>query len=136
MVFIQWDGRYDIGVNEMNGEHKEIMNLMNRLYELNEKRASKMDLTGAIKNLVDYTLKHFKDEEAFLASIKYPDLEKHKMIHQNLLTNLRLHQEKFEKGSGLVESDFFAFLKLWLSAHIQGIDMKYGDYARQHKKAQ
>ncbi len=133
MSFFQWDARFDIGVNEMNGEHKEIMNLMNRLYELNEKRAPKTDLATAISNLATYTLKHFSDEEAFMASIKYPDLEKHKTIHQNLLTNLKLHQEKFEKGSGVVEADFFAFLKLWLSAHIQGIDMKYGDYVKQRK---
>lgn len=136
MQFIQWDSRFDIGVNEMNGEHKEIMNLMNRLYELNEKRANKLELTVAIKNLAEYTVKHFKDEETYMASIKYPDLEKHKAIHQNLLNNLKLHQDKFEKGSGMVDNDFFAFLKLWLSAHIQGIDMKYGDYVRQHKKAQ
>ena len=40
------------------------------------------------------------------------------------------HKLRFE-ASGVLSNDFFAFLKVWLKAHICGIDMKYG----QHRKA-
>jgi hemerythrin len=45
---------------------------------------------------------------------------------QTLLENFSKHYESFNQNGKLTD-DFFHFLKFWLSAHIQGIDKKYGE---------
>ena len=124
MSFIDWSSKFDIQVDAMNKEHKHLMDIMNRLHVKFEAKASKDD----------YTVKHFGDEERYLDSIQYPEAEKHKLIHKDLLAKFGTHKSNFDK-SGVLEATFFDFLKMWLSAHIQGIDMKYGQFSKAKKTA-
>jgi hemerythrin-like metal-binding protein len=126
MSFFEWSEKYDVHVDAMNDEHKRLIGYMNTLHELHEKNAAKYQLRTALKELSDYTLEHFSDEEKFMESIKFPQLSIHKVIHKSLLADLQKHVKDFEAGTGKLSESFFSFLKLWLTAHIQHIDVKYG----------
>lgn len=134
MGFMDWSSNLDIGVASMNSEHQQLLAIMNRLYDLNQAKASKSELQSTLKELAEYTVKHFGDEEAYFDSIGYPDAEKHKYIHKDLLAKFGTHKDNFEK-TGSLDQAFFNFLKMWLSAHIQGIDSKYGAFAKDNRKA-
>jgi hemerythrin-like metal-binding protein len=101
---------------------------MNRLHDQFQAGVGKLQQKKTIEELQKYTVKHFSLEEQYLASIDYPKLEAHKLIHASLLEEFGEHVAAFKK-SGELTSKFFSFLKLWLTAHIQGIDMKYGPKA-------
>ena len=129
MSFFEWSKMFDIGVQDMNREHQKLLEIMNRLYDRHEAKADRTEIKALLKELGDYTVKHFSDEEAYLTSISYPDLEKHKLIHKDLLEKFGAHVTEFST-SGVLNERIFAFLKMWLSAHIQGVDMKYGVYSK------
>lgn len=132
-TFFTWDPkRFSVHVDKMDLEHQKIITLMNELYTKNEQKASKSELSKSVKALFEFTVQHFEHEEKFFSSIPYDQASVHKKIHQDLLGKLKDHAAKFE-ASGVLTNDFFAFLKMWLSAHIAGIDMKYGEVAK--KKA-
>lgn len=135
MSFFAWGANLDVGVKKMNDEHIELIRLMNLLFDRNQAQAPKTELAKIISDLAAYVVKHFTEEEAYMASIQFPDLEKHKIIHKQLLTAYGEQVQKFEKGDGRVSDGFFSFLKLWLNAHIQGIDVKYGHHAKTKKVA-
>ncbi len=135
MPILEWSQGLDIGVNEMNDEHKKLLAIMNKLYDRNKAGAVKAELESIIQDLANYTVKHFSDEEAYMEKIQFPELSVHKIIHQNLLRTFAEQVEKFKKGDGKVSDGFFGFLKLWLTAHIQGIDTKYAHHSKTHKKA-
>ena len=126
-----WKANYDLGVDAMNDEHKTLIALMDRLYQEHENGAAYETLANTIDELGAYTVKHFKDEEEFMESIEFPDLKVHKLIHEDLLKKFARHVETF-KTSREIDPNFFNFLQLWLSAHIQGIDMKYADHSKSH----
>ena len=128
MSFIDWEDRYDVNVPEMNGEHRELMRLMNRLHELNDAKASKHEIGAALGELGSFTVRHFQHEEAYQEKIGFPGLGSHKRIHADLLEKFGAHQRDFEAGSGVLGERFFHFLKFWLSAHIAGVDRKYGEH--------
>lgn len=130
MAFFEWNEKLDLGVKDMNGEHQKLIDLMNHLYDLNHANASKAEVGGAVKALADWTITHFEHEEAFMESIDYPELKTHRLIHENLLAQLKEHMEAYEAGSNnQLDEKFFLFLKVWLTGHIMGIDMKYGKFA-------
>lgn len=134
MSYFVWDpSRLSVHVDSMDNEHIRLIELMNELYDLSEKNSSKEILAKALTDLVNFTVKHFNDEEKFFDSLNYQMADMHKAIHKDLLNKLGDHGKKFE-STGKLSAEFFDFLKMWLNAHIAGIDMKYGDIAVKSKK--
>ncbi len=130
MDLFEWDAaKYSVKVPKMDEEHKAIIACMNKLHALDQAKASKEKLRPAIDDLVKVTVKHFGDEEVYMASIGFPDLERHKIIHRNLLDKVTQHKAEFD-ATGKLSEEFFVFLKMWLKSHICGIDIKYGTYNR------
>jgi hemerythrin-like metal-binding protein len=133
----QWDpNKFSVKVTSMDNEHQEIIRLMNILYEKSQSKKSKPEILEAMKNLAKYTVKHFQDEEEFFSSLpNYQGAAVHKKIHEDLLKRVNDFVTKYQNQSHSgVDPEFFNFLKVWLSAHIAGIDKKYGE-AAQHKAA-
>lgn len=123
-----WSDRLDVGVEEMNNEHKMLINKMNRVETLAEKGASKRELSVAIDDLGKYTIQHFADEEAWMEKVGFPQLRAHKHVHQNMLTKFTSFAEAFAAGDGKLPDGFVHFLNFWLRAHISGVDKRYGDF--------
>jgi len=128
--FFEWDnGKYGLDVREMDAEHQKLIALMNTLRVLYEKHAGAAELGEALGELATYTAKHFADEEAYMTKIEYPELRVHAGVHKNLLARVSEYATEFRK-MGKLSDAFFMFLKMWLKAHICGVDMKYSQHAR------
>lgn len=124
---ITWDkSLLTVYVEAMDREHEMLIAIMNKLYDRHGANAPAAELGRLLKELGDFTVKHFADEERYMASIGYAGLDTHKLIHAELLKTFTKHAETFAKTKKLDE-DFFLFLKMWLKAHIQGIDRRYGE---------
>jgi hemerythrin-like metal-binding protein len=123
--YFEWDAaKYAINVPAMDAEHEILIGYMNAVHSLYLAKASPAAVGGALEKLAAYTRKHFADEEAFMARIGFPELRVHAGIHKQLLARIDEFAAGFARSSTLSE-DFFSFLKMWLKAHICGIDVKY-----------
>lgn len=129
MSFFRWSDELNVGVGAMNDEHKGLLRAMEELYVRSHAGAEKPELLRLVDHLSLLTSAHFDHEERYMASIFYPRLETHRAIHRQLLENLQTHRQTFLATPGGLSQEFFTFLRLWLSAHIKGLDRKYGDYA-------
>jgi hemerythrin len=130
MPIMQWDASLDIGVSAMNDEHQQILDAMNRIYDATEAGRVGEEVNRLVERLGAVCVKHFKDEEAYMASIGFPGLANHKLIHGDLLDRYGRHAGEIRAAGGRADGQFFHFLRHWLTAHIKGIDRKYGDHAR------
>lgn len=135
MPLMEWNETLDVGVQKMNDEHKDILSLMNRLYDCKSANKSGQEVIALVQELGRVTTAHFVDEEAYMESISYANLPSHKLIHKDLLTKYTGYAQKIQQANGALPDDFFVFLKLWLTAHIKGIDMKYGPKAPSMSRA-
>lgn len=124
--FFKWEpGVLSVNVHEMDQEHQQLIKKMNALHEGFERKKDRSGLEPLLKDFVDYTLKHFADEEAYMDRVKFEGAATHKIIHQQLLNEVNKHVAEFEASGNLTDS-FFRFLAVWLTSHIKGIDAKYG----------
>jgi len=129
----QWDpNRYSVFVPSMDSEHQEIIRLMNLLFEKSNAKKPKAEILDAMNALAKYTVKHFRDEEKYFMSLpNYPGAVTHKKIHEDLRKRVTDFVTKYQNQPGSeVDPEFFNFLKVWLSAHIAGIDKKYGEVSQ------
>lgn len=130
MSFFQWDPKkYSVNVDKMDREHEILIEKMNALYDAFDSGES-FELTSQLLNdFAIYTATHFQDEETFMESIGYKEIENHKRIHKKILELFQEHLANFNENREL-SLDFFDFLKNWLTTHIQGVDAKYGRVAK------
>ena len=132
--FYTWnDKELGLAVKEMDDEHKMLVAKMNALYRGVELKESPDKIGKLVKDLAEFTVKHFSDEEAYMEKINFPGLATHKIIHQQLLAQFKTYSEEFQKTKTLSPA-FFNFLKVWLTSHIRGIDKKYSDHSHAKKK--
>jgi hemerythrin-like metal-binding protein len=76
--------------------------------------------------LVDYTKRHFADEEKFMMSINYSELAHHKELHRKLINDIVLILIDIKKGKVVDPFAFIDFLTDWLINHIRYEDKKIG----------
>ncbi len=84
-----WDDRYKLGIDTIDEQHKQLFSLVDRLYTLSD-NSTKEKLKSILSELSVYMSNHFKDEEGYMISIGYPELEEHKLLHQYLIDKLAL----------------------------------------------
>jgi len=129
--FFEWDAKYELGVPAMDDEHRHIIETMNQLHELHETNALGPRLLKVMQQLGQVTRSHFADEEAYMDRMGFPGLRKHRHMHAHLLERLAEFEAQL-RTSGVATDELFDFLKMWLKAHICGIDTQYAAY---HKVA-
>ena len=130
MPLMNWDSTLDIGVEAMNHDHRDILDAMNAVYDGTEAGEAGASMMAKIARLGQITTRHFAAEEAYMAKCNFPELTTHKAIHAKLLADFQEHARTIDQAGGKVTSAFFTFLRLWLSAHIKNIDVKYGRHAK------
>lgn len=133
--FFKWDPiKLTTQVKAMDDEHVVLIELMNKLHKAHIDKKSFADQLVLLSQLLKYSESHFRNEERFFDSLPYVQADIHKKIHTDLIARLKEFGEKFKSEQALGQ-DFFMFLKVWLSAHIMGIDAKYGKIAVDQKRS-
>ena len=135
MPIMTWDQSLDIGVSAMNDDHKQILDAMNRIYDASEAGRTGEEVNRLVSRLGEICVAHFKDEESYMASIGFPGLPNHKFVHVALLERYAEHAAQIKAAGGRADNVFFHFLQHWLTAHIKGIDVKYGEHAAKRTRA-
>ena len=127
MSFLEWDDSLDVGVDFCNDQHRILISYMNQLYDLDEKEASFLEKLAILDKLGNSVVTHFREEEEYMQKIGFPGFAVHKAIHEDLLSKFKQYDEAFRKDKEF-DAKFFGFLRLWLTAHIRGIDTKYAKH--------
>ena len=129
-----WRDRYAIGVAEMDGEHKILIQKINSLVSAINNSEGLPSIKQFFADLAAYTTEHFSDEELYMRSIGYPQLADHKKIHHKLLEKVGEFGKRIEVGDFDAEA-LIAFLNDWLVKHILGVDVKYAQFSEGKKAA-
>lgn len=79
-----WQDRFNIGVDVIDREHRKLFSIMNRLLAFSEQE-DKMQWVcqEGLKYFKDHAMKHFAEEEVYMASIDYKGFETHRRLHDN-----------------------------------------------------
>ena len=67
-----WSKELSVRNDAIDEQHKKLFEIAGRAYELTNKKATKEEIITILRELLNYTKEHFKDEEAYMESIYYP----------------------------------------------------------------
>ncbi|MDR1948329.1 MAG: bacteriohemerythrin [Spirochaetaceae bacterium] len=133
---VDWHGSYSIGIPLIDEQHKELVNLTNKLYKscMAGGEASKRNFMRTIRSAVDYIGYHFSTEEKIMARINYPGFAAHKKEHASFVKEVLHEVDEFNRGNKFTPTNFVRYLKDWVLTHIAVSDKALGDYLLVIKK--
>ncbi|PLX50422.1 MAG: hemerythrin [Desulfobulbaceae bacterium] len=123
---MEWYEEYNIGVDLIDHQHRELFKRVSRLQEALSSGAVNSEIAEMLKFLVAYTNQHFQDEEKVMASIAFAELANHRKMHENLTTDVRNILIDLKKGKKIHPYELIDFLSDWLLNHIRYEDKKIG----------
>ena len=135
MPFITWTDKLSVKVAAMDMQHQQLVTLVNQLHDAMTTGHGREKITSILRELVSYTKRHFAAEESFMQTIKYPNYDSHKRLHDELTRKVVEFQARLEKGELVTPNTLLNFLNMWLINHIQQEDMQYGRHAEKQQSA-
>lgn len=128
---------YRTGIELVDNEHQRLFEIIREANDLiyAELLHDKFDeIMRILAELKDYTEVHFQDEEQYMESINYPDLEPQRQAHAafiDRLVDINLSQlDDIDDNQQEYLKDLIDFLLGWLSNHILKMDKKIGMFAK------
>lgn len=129
---IEWSSKYHIGLKEIDDQHKVLVDIINRLYASFGSNNNKKEIKKNLKELVDYTVFHFGNEENYFKKFGYKDTPGHIEQHKKFVGKIEKFADEFEDGDSTVSLDIINFLKDWLINHILKNDIRYVPFLKEH----
>ena len=134
MAILNWVPDLNTGIEEIDRQHRRIVDYINRLYELRETPDRKL-LGDVIAETVDYTLSHFAFEEGMLEEAGYMFSGPHKRVHELFIRRVTEIQQRFEAGED-VTNELHGMLSRWVFNHIRNEDRGYVDTVKTYQRMQ
>jgi len=118
---LEWQERYNLGIDIIDKEHKKLFGILNKLLTTGkEGEKSRWACQEGIKYFKDHAMKHFSEEEAYMASIHYIGYDTHRRLHDNFRKKMLPALEKELKQTAYSEESVNHFLGVctgWLIGH-------------------
>lgn len=131
MKDIVWGKVLSIEVDEIDEDHKKLINICNILNHAVTEGESPEYLAAVLEELVNCTVWHFSHEERLMLKHGYEGMEEHKAIHRELIKSVRELQQRILEADKTMTGEDIAFLERWLTEHILTEDMRLGSYLSQ-----
>lgn len=123
---LKWDSDFEIGITEIDQEHKMIIDNFEKLYNLMREGNGHSYYPELLNFLEKYVTEHFDHEEIYIAEHAKDLLDYQKKLHQNFKDQvynlIETHQSKEVTNEDLIRINLF--IKDWLVHHILIEDKK------------
>lgn len=120
-----WKEIFNIGVQEIDNQHKMFLEYLNECSvhaDSNDKKEVVLELVGKMN---DYAIKHFAAEEYLMRVSDYGELGAHITQHKYFADQVEELQNAINSGANERISSLMVFMQDWFIRHILEEDKKY-----------
>jgi hemerythrin len=125
MKKILWDKSFSVGVEVLDQQHKQIVEIINRLIDEPKEGFGPDEVARILDDLAKFVHYHFQTEEQLLADHGYEDLRTQQAEHKEFRVELADLCMGSMKNHTIVPINALLYLKEWWVDHILVKDMKY-----------
>lgn len=130
-----WSADLETGNATIDSQHKELISAINKLLDACSAGQGRTQIAETSNFLVEYTKRHFGDEERLQRDSKYPDYATHKTYHDGFVKVVaKLVQDLNHEGPTIVMvGKINSTIAQWLLNHIKREDTKVAAHIKQQK---
>ncbi len=126
VLYIVWKDHNRLGIPIIDEQHRGIVSTINSLYFFMRSGLGQDALEPTINILKQYTLIHFKTEEAIMHKAAYPGFKEHCRLHDRITK--RTNEISSASFDSMDPDVVLRFLRGWWLGHINEEDRKYAPY--------
>lgn len=131
MEILKWREMYETGIVSMDDQHKQLIQLVNKLYMILRDKEGVEDLDAILQEMSDYAEYHLRDEETLLETHGYAGLDTQKTSHQEYYEVMDQLLTEMETDKYQAAQKIYVFLRKWWIDHIVGEDKKYSEFLKE-----
>jgi len=130
MQTISWDPSFSVGDEEIDRQHRRLIDVINRLAALigGDSGGEGASARQIFDELAEYVTSHFAYEEQRMVDAGYPldKVEAHRGEHRRILKSLQRFESQLDGGHEQTMAELLPFLYGdWLTNHICAVDSDY-----------
>lgn len=131
-----WNKKLETGNATIDSQHKELITAINELLDACSVGKGRAKIKETSDFLLDYTKRHFADEEKLQIQSRYPDYKNHKNYHEGFVkvVNQIVDQLETEGPTLVMVGKINSAIAGWLINHISTEDVKVADHLRNTSK--
>ena len=128
MPLIEWSRDLEINVQEVDGQHRKIVDIINNLSDTMGSAGKEKVVEDILGELAEYSKLHFSTEESLMEKHGYSGLEEQKKKHAEFTERVEELTSQYKVARGALRIVIMRFLQEWLRDHISGTDRKMGQF--------
>jgi len=124
---MKWNSNLSVKNDKIDHQHQTLLQTLDNLLAACNQGKGNEELIHTLDFLAEYTVSHFKDEEAYMAANGFPGLPDHKAVHDAFIAEVgSLVQRIKSEGVSLpLVIEVNGKLNAWIIEHIMQMDMEY-----------
>ncbi len=127
-MLLVWDDSLSVGIEEIDLEHRELVDLVNQLHQSIRDDQDQAQQIALIEQIKERVQGHFDTEERWFKEHGFPEAEEHIERHQEFLQRMSDFQTQIEFNRFGVGVEMTLFLSEWLETHLKDEDQRYSKY--------
>jgi hemerythrin-like metal-binding protein len=132
MQILRWDNSLELGLEQVDAQHKQLINMINELNIAVEYGQPNSSMLPIVVRLQKYADSHFKTEEEIFAKYGYPDRLDHEAEHVIFIDKVKYIRRQCQMIDTPMSAKIRDFLLNWFCNHIRTRDMEYKKYIEQN----
>lgn len=124
MALIEWREEYSTGNSGVDYEHKQLIELINSVYEMLEDSSDKDAVISCLGNIYGSISSHFALEEKWMELNQYDHYIEHRNDHNRLLDDLGAITDEFEASQKFDPEVLQHRLNQWFLVHFKTHDSR------------
>jgi hemerythrin-like metal-binding protein len=124
MSLLQWKPEYSVGVESMDVEHQEMIDLINEIYEKLESNPDADQIEQCLGDIFSTVSMHFALEERLMRKSNYAEYQAHKDNHEELLDQIRDLMDDFDSDTAAGATRLEQGLSDWFAGHFATFDAR------------
>lgn len=130
---ISWDESFVLGIDEIDEQHRSIVEHFTKLSEAVQDGRAKEILADMAAFLAEYAQLHFATEERYMRKYDYPRIDEQRREHEEFTRDTIELQKKINAEGASREMALALTGKMvrWIIQHIRNHDRAMADYIRE-----
>jgi len=131
---LKWDTKYSVGVDEIDAQHKELLDFVNDLinHSIEKQIGGNIYIKKIIDAIINHVTHHFSTEEKLLAKTSYTKLAEHKKEHEKIAARvIDLRREMGNEKGDMALYSLTVTLREYFLIHIVQYDKEACDFFKE-----
>ena len=128
MAFFVWKDSFNIGIEEIDRQHRKFLEMLNEYYEVVSRSKTATLDHKLVNKLKAYASLHFDFEVNLLKNTGYIDTEEQLKQHNYFESRISELESSLVQGNAESLNAVFTFLRDWFLSHVLESDRKFVPY--------